>query len=124
MRGLLLNLIKKMFLKSQNSALIAVILSAAIFGAGHIFGVLGQPPLVIAGKVVWTVGMGMFFGMIYQKTNNLWLPIIVHFLINVCAVPYCFSSVNGYADLTLSIIVPVYVILGIYSFLELKKAPV
>ena len=123
-RGLLLNLIKKMILKSQNSTLIAVILSAAIFGAGHIFGVLGQPPLVIAGKVVWTVGMGMFFGMIYQKTNNLWLPIIVHFLINICAVPYCFSSVNGYADLTLSIIVPVYIILGIYSFLELKKAPV
>lgn len=41
--------------------------------------------------------------------------------INVCALPYCFSSINGYADLTLYIVVPVYIIWGIYSFMELKK---
>ena len=35
--------------------------------------------------------------------------------------PYCFSGINGYADLTLYIVVPVYIILGIYSFIELKK---
>ena len=120
-RGLLLNLIEKLFVKNKNSTLIAVLLSAAIFGAGHLFGVLGQPPLVMVSKVVWTVGMGIFFGMIYKKTGNLWPPIIFHFLINVCALPYCFSSRNGYADLTLYIIVPTYIILGIYSFMELKK---
>jgi len=120
-RGLLLNLIEKMFAKSKNSTLLAVVLSAVIFGAGHIFGVLNQPLLVIVSKVVWTIGMGMFFGMVYKKTNNLWLPIMLHFIINVCALPYCFSSINGYADLTLYIVVPVYIILGIYSFIELKK---
>lgn len=120
-RGLLLNLIEKMFTKSKNSTLIAVILSSVIFGVGHIFGVLNQSLLVIVSKVVWTVGMGMFFGVIYKKTSNLWLPIIIHFLINVCAVPYCFSSIIGYANLTLYIVVPVYIILGIYSFKELKK---
>lgn len=120
-RGLLLNLIEKMFTKSKNSTLFAVILSSVIFGVGHVFGVLNQSLLVIVSKVVWTVGMGMFFGMIYKKTSNLWLPIIIHFLINVCALPYCFSSVSGYADLTLYIVVPVYIILGIYSFMELKN---
>ena len=120
-RGLLLNLIEKMFAKSKNSTLIAVVLSAVIFGVGHIFGVLNQSLLVIVSKVVWTVGMGIFFGMVYKKTSNLWLPIMIHFLINVCALPYCFSSINGYADLTLYIVVPVYIILGIYSFMELKK---
>ncbi len=120
-RGLFLNLIEKMFAKSKNSTLIAVVLSAVIFGVGHIFGVLNQSLLVIVSKVVWTVGMGIFFGMVYKKTSNLWLPIIIHFLINVCALPYCFSSINGYADLTLYIIIPTYVILGIYSFMELKK---
>lgn len=74
-RGLLLNLIEKMLVKSKNSTLIAVVLSSVIFGAGHIFGVLNQPLLVIVSKVVWTIGMGMFFGMVYKKTNNLWLPI-------------------------------------------------
>ncbi len=120
-RGLLLNLIEKMMEKNKNSTLIAVVLSAVIFGVGHIFGVLNQPLLVIVSKVVWTIGMGIFFGMVYKKTNNLWLPIIIHFLINVCALPYCFSSVNGYVNLTLYIVVPAYIILGIYSFMELKK---
>lgn len=82
---------------------------------------LNQPLLVIVSKVVWTIGMGIFFGMVYKKTNNLWLPTIIHFLINVCAMPYCFSSISGYANLTLYIIVPAYIMLGIYSFIELKK---
>ncbi|MDE5859619.1 MAG: CPBP family intramembrane metalloprotease [Oscillospiraceae bacterium] len=119
-RGLLLNLIERFFYKKQNSVLIAVVLSSAIFGLGHIFGTLGQSLLTIISKVIWTIGMGMFFGMIYKKTDNLWLPIIIHFLINVCALPYCFSSLNGYADLTLYIIMPVYILLGIYSLIELK----
>lgn len=120
-RGLLLNLIERLFYKKQTSAVIAVILSSSIFGLGHIFGVLNQPLLIIVSKVIWTIGMGMFFGMVYKKTDNLWLPIIIHFLINVCALPYCFSSVNGYADLTLYIIIPIYILLGIYSLVEIKK---
>lgn len=120
-RGLLLNLIEKMFVKSKNSTLIAVVLSSVIFGFGHIFGVLNQPLLVIVSKVVWTICMGIFLGMVYKKTNNLWMPIIIHFLINVCALPYCFSSLSGYADLTLYIVVPAYIILGIYSVMKLKK---
>ena len=120
-RGLLLNLIEKIFSKSKNKMVISVVLSSAIFGLGHIFGTLGQPLFVIVSKVVWTIGMGIFLGMVYKKTKNLWLPVLFHFLINVCALPYCFSSINGYADMTLYIIVPAYVILGIYSLIELKK---
>ena len=120
-RGLLLNFIEKMFAKRKNSTLIAIVSSAVIFGVGHIFGTLGQPLLVIFSKVVWTVGMGIFFGMVYKKTENLWVPIIFHFLVNICALPYQFSSINGYADITLYIIVPVYIILGIYSIFELQK---
>lgn len=120
-RGLLLNLIEKMCAERKNSTIVAVVLSSVIFGLGHIFGVLNQPLLVIVSKVVWTIGMGIFFGMVYKKTNNLWLPIIIHFVINVCALPYCFSSISGYADLTLYIVVPIYILLGIYSLIKLKK---
>ena len=59
-RGLLLNLIEKMFAKRKNSTLIAVVSSAVIFGLGHIFGTLGQPLLVIVSKVVWTVVWAYF----------------------------------------------------------------
>ena len=120
-RGLLLNLIEKVCVKRKNSTMIAVVLSSVVFGIGHIFGVLNQSLLVIVSKIVWTIGMGIFFGMVYKKTNNLWLPIIIHFIINVCALPYCFSNINGYADLTLYIVVPAYIILGIYSLMELKR---
>lgn len=120
-RGLLLNYIEKLFCKSKNSTMIAVVASSVIFGLGHIPGTIGMPPLVTVSKVVWTIGMGVFFGMVYKKTANLWVPIIIHFLINVCAIPYCFSSIQGYADLTLYIIVPAYIILGIYSIFELRK---
>lgn len=120
-RGLLLNLIERFFKKNANSTNIAIIFSSVIFGLGHVFGVLNQPFLVIISKVIWTICMGMFFGVIYKKTSNLWLPIIIHFLINVCAIPYCFSSLKGYADMTLYIIVPVYLVLGIYCVFEMKK---
>lgn len=121
-RGLLLNFIEKLCEGKKNATLIAVVSSAVIFGAGHIFGTLGQPLLVIVSKVVWTVGMGIFFGMVYKKTRNLWVPVIFHFLVNVCALPYQFSTMEGYADITLYIIVPVYIALGIYSIHALKKS--
>lgn len=120
-RGLLLNVIEKFFHKSRNKTLIAITLSSVIFGLGHIFGVLGQSPLVIVSKVIWTIGMGMYFGAIYKKTDNLWLPIIIHFFINVCALPYCFSGMNGYADISLYMIVPTYLVLGVYSVYLMRK---
>lgn len=119
-RGLLLNFIEKLFKNSKNSTMTAVVFSSLIFGFGHIFGTLGQPILVIITKVIWTAAMGFYFGAIYKKTNNLLLPIILHFVINICALPYCFTTLQGYADISLYIILPAYIILGVYSFCILK----
>ena len=120
-RGLLLNLIEKVSYKSKNSTLIAIIVSSVIFGLGHIFGVLGEPILVIATKVIWTIAMGMYFGAIYKKTNNLWIPIVLHFIIDICALPYCFTTMQGYSSISLYIILPTYIILGIYSLYIIKS---
>lgn len=83
----MLNLIEKVFEKNSNRTQIAIIISSVIFGLGHIFGTLRQPILGIAAKVIWTVAMGLYFGAIYKKTNDLWLPIIIHFIIDICALP-------------------------------------
>lgn len=120
-RGLLLNLIQKISYKSKNSTLIAIIASSIIFGLGHIFGVLGEPILVIVTKVIWTIAMGMYFGAIYKKTNNLWIPIILHFIIDICALPYCFTTNTSYPMISLYIILPTYLILGFYSLYIIKK---
>lgn len=119
-RGLLLNLIEKLCCKKKNNTIIAIILSSVIFGLGHIFGVLGQPILIIT-KVIWTIAMGMYFGTIYKKTNNLWLPIILHFIIDVCALPYCFTSITTYPNISLYIILPTYILLGIYSLYIMRE---
>ena len=120
-RGLLLNLIEKLCCKRKNNIIIAIILSSVIFGLGHIFGVLGQPILIIITKVIWTIAMGMYFGIIYKKTNNLWLPIILHFIIDVCALPYCFTSITTYPNISLYIILPTYILLGIYSLYIMRE---
>lgn len=120
-RGLLLNLIEKLCYKKKSNTMIAIILSSIIFGLGHIFGVLGQPILIIITKVVWTIAMGMYFGAIYKKTNNLWLPIILHYIIDVCALPYCFTTITTYPNISLYIILPTYLLLGIYSVFIMKS---
>ena len=120
-RGLLLNLIEKICYKKRNNTIIAIISSSVIFGLGHIFGVLGQPILIIITKVVWTIAMGLYFGAIYKKTNNLWLPIILHFIINICALPYCFTTITTYPNISLYIILPTYILLGIYSLYIIKR---
>lgn len=120
-RGLLLNLFEKLCYKRKNNTIIAIILSSVIFGLGHIFGVLGQPILIIITKVIWTITMGMYFGIIYKKTNNLWLPIILHFIIDVCALPYCFTNITTYPNISLYIILPTYILLGIYSLYIMRE---
>ncbi len=120
-RGLLLNLIEKLFDRNSAKTTTAVLLSSVIFGLGHIFGVLGQPPLVIISKVIWTISLGIYFGAIYKKTNNLWLPVILHFFIDICALPYCFTTIQGYPNVSLYIILPSYLVLGIYSLYILKR---
>ncbi len=120
-RGLLLNFIEKLFIPRKNKTAIAIISSSVIFGVGHIFGVLGQPILVIVAKVIWTIAMGLYFGVIYKKTENLWLPIILHFIIDICALPYCFTTMQGYSDISLYIIIPTYILLGVYSLYVMKR---
>ena len=70
-------------------------------------------------KVVSTIGMGFYFGIIYKKTGNLWVPIIMHSFIDICALPYCFTQDMRYENVSLIILVITYVALAMYciSFL-------
>lgn len=120
-RGLLLNIIEKLFHGKKNAVLWAVVLSSVIFGAGHIPGALGSPFLVIVCKVVWTIGLGIYFGAVYKKTNCLWVAIILHTVMDFCGVPFCFSTSSAYPTISLYIILPVYLLLGGYGICILRK---
>ena len=122
-RGLFLNIVDKIAHKKEHHEIIAIWVSSVVFGLGHIPGMIGMEPLVILFKVISTVGMGLYFGVIYKKTNNLWVPIILHGFIDICALPYCFTTFNGYKTISLIGLVIIYMLLGIYSIvlMEPKK---
>lgn len=114
-RGLFLNLVEDLAYKSSNRTNIAIAVSAVVFGLGHIPGMLGQDWLVIAFKVISTIGMGLYFGVAYKRSGNLWVPVIMHWFIDVCALPYCFTTFSGYPTISLVILIIVYTALGVYS---------
>lgn len=114
-RGLLQTIIEKLFYKKKNASFYAIILSSVIFGAGHIFGALGSSLLAIICKVVWTIALGLYLGIIYKKTNNLWVPIILHTVIDFCAWPFCYSTIPPYPQISLWVLLVVYIGVGAYA---------
>ncbi len=120
-RGLFLNIVDKIAYKKECHTVIAIWVSSVIFGLGHIPGMIGMNPLVILFKVISTVGMGLYFGAIYKRTNNLWVPIILHGFIDICALPYCFTTFSGYKIISLIGLVIIYMLLGIYSIALMKS---
>jgi membrane protease YdiL (CAAX protease family) len=119
-RGFLLNIIEKLFKKSQNAVFWAVVISSLVFGLGHIPAALGSSPFVIISNVIWTVGLGLYFGAVYKKTGNLWVSIILHSVINFCGIPFVFSTIKTYPNLSLYMILPAYLLLGAYSIFLIK----
>ena len=115
-RGLLLNIIEKLFGENKKATVYAIVISSVIFGAGHIWGTLGSSLLTIICKVVWTIGLGLYLGSIYKRTNNLWVPIVLHSVIDFCAWPFCFSTTPPYPEVYLCILLIIYLGVGSYGF--------
>ena len=122
-RGLFLNIVEKIAYKRKNATIVAIWASSVVFGLGHIPGMIGMGSLVIIFKVISTIGMGLYFGTIYKKTNNLWVSIILHGFIDICALPYCFTTFSGYKTISLIGLVIIYTLLGTYSIvlMNLKR---
>ncbi len=95
-RGLLQNALANLFHKRKDSQLLSVVFAAFIFGARHVFGMIGEPPLLAVCKVLWSVGLGVYFGSIYALTANLPLVALFHFIINLTGLPFIFSTQQTY----------------------------
>lgn len=123
-RGLFLNIVEAFADKKKNKTEIAIIVSSIVFGLGHIPGMIGMGAGVIAFKIISTIGMGFYFGTIYKRSGNLWVPIIMHSFIDICALPYCFTQNMRYETVSLVILVITYTTLATYCVRQLidKKA--
>ena len=122
LRGLLQNLIEKCFGLKKGTSLYAILITSVLFGIGHVFGALGQPVATIVCKVIWNIGLGIYFGTVYVKTRNLWVPIILHFIVNVgTAIIFCFTTSIEYPIMALITCLVAYFGLGMYGISILKK---
>ena len=121
LRGLLQNIIEKWFGERKSATLYAVLIASVLFGLGHIFGALGQPIVTIIAKAVWATALGVYFGAVYVTSKNLWVPIILHLIINLCGIPFCFSTSNQYPTIALITCLISYILLGIYGVHIIRK---
>ena len=121
LRGLLQNIVEKVLGERKYALLYAILITSVLFGAGHIFGAIGQPLPTILCKAIWATGLGVYFGSVYAKTRNLWVPIILHTVIDFCGIPVCFSTKTGYPDIALAVSLISFVLLGIYGIYILKR---
>ena len=66
---------------------LGVILLGIVWGLWHLpvdtmFYTEDSVPQMIAGQIITCVFMGIFMGYAYLKTNNIWIPVCIHFLNN------------------------------------------
>ena len=95
LRGLVLNLFSEIFRKSEHRVLFAIVVSSALFAAGHIPSVIGMGAVAILSRFVTTLGCGMYFGYLYKKTNTLLVSIIYHYIVDaLCEIPQVFSGAD------------------------------
>ena len=81
-RGFLQPLMQKKF-----GMRLGVILLGVVWGLWHIpadtlFYTNDSAVQMILGQIITCVAMGIFFGYAYLKTNNIWIPVAMHFLNN------------------------------------------
>lgn len=85
------------------------------------FGALGQPIVTVIAKTVWATALGVYFGAVYVVSKNLWVPIILHLTINLCGIPFCFSTSNQYPAIALITCLVSYILLAIYGVYIIRK---
>ena len=81
-RGWLLNEFLERFGDTKKGIWYSIIISAFIFGLIHLGNIFSanQDVFSTIGQVINAVGIGILFGLIYYKTQNIWVVVIFHAL--------------------------------------------
>lgn len=81
-RGIMLNLMKKVWIGQEGVVLKAVIVSSVLFGLKHINNLLTYPNQVVttSAQILFAGMAGMYLAAVYVRSQNIWVCILIHFL--------------------------------------------
>lgn len=110
-RGLILQSIETY----TDNDLFAIGSSSFIYGLLHIPGMIGQAPIVILMRTMWSMGLGLYFGSLYVKTRSLGYVSLIHMIADWAAIPFVFSELSYYPGQSAAIVFLTYLALGCYG---------
>lgn len=126
-RGIILTYLLNLLFHKKNGLLLAIIVSSIIFGIVHFFNLLAGASLTdTLLQVGYSTLVGMMWAVIYLRTKNLWIVMILHATFNFFGqVMFYLGSVVGRYDVyTILITVVLAVITAYFSYkvyLDLDK---
>ena len=83
-RGLVLKSLLNKNGHSKRDVMGACVVSSAIFGVLHIVNVFaGASVLPTLSQIIHATSTGLFFAAVFLRTKNLWIPILLHGLLNL-----------------------------------------
>jgi len=85
-RGLLLHILLVKFKKNGFAGtMAAVLISSLVFGLSHFLNLQDQPVNSTISQVLMTTLCGTYWAVLYLRTNNIWVSVLYHALINLAA---------------------------------------
>lgn len=85
-RGAIQSIFAKKYAHSVKGVWFAALIASSIFGIFHLINLFaGFDPLVTFLQVISATSTGLFFAAVYLRSRNLWVPILVHALIDTAA---------------------------------------
>lgn len=84
LQGLFFTAFLVMFSKKKGPLLKTALATSLLFGSLHLLNLLqaGSNPLAVFQQVFYATAFGLLFAVIRVGYNNLWLPMLLHFLID------------------------------------------
>jgi membrane protease YdiL (CAAX protease family) len=123
-RGILLGILLIHFKTYQFGVLKSIILSSTIFGLTHLFNIFSGMSLTdVLLQVLYTTLISIVWAIIYIRTKNIWIIILLHTLFNFFGyVVIEFGSVQNRYDIYTIISTLIIIILsGLFYFNEYKR---
>jgi membrane protease YdiL (CAAX protease family) len=117
-RGLILTVLLQRLPQTKTGILQAIVLSSLVFGVLHFVNfVAGANPFDTLLQIGYSFLMGMLWAVVYLKTKNLWMAIVLHALYNISGLLYVTTgSVYGRYDVLTVIVTVLIGVIGVLYY--------